>query len=493
MEDALTAPASTAALGTRRVPVWKRVAYGTGALGDFFIFALVNVMLVPIYVVALKFDPRLVALAAALPRLVGVVSDPIAGAISDGAFTRWGRRRPFFVCGAIGCGLLMPFIWFAPAQLGQGIALCYLVVVLILFQAVYSFFSIPYGAMGYELSSDPDERTRILAWCPYMITIGSFLAPWFYWFSLRPVFQGNELVGVRWMSIVSGILVVGCGMIPALVFRQQAARQPSRAATTGGKVKVLEALLETGRSRAFLLLLGAMVLVTFGVNCQGNIILYINIFHMFGGDKAAATQLMGIAGTAIGLANFIILPAITRLSTLWGKRSAMLLTLGMCALGGVASWWTLSPQWPYLMLVSALIGYGGMTASNLMIASMTADVCDEDELRTGSHRAGAFASAMGATLKATMTVMILVGGYLPAMAGYTDLSVPPNSHQLLLMRLQNSGVQLVLPLIGMVLIWFYPLTKARSAEIRRLIEERRTRGLLATSSGSAPGGGIPGG
>ena len=114
-----------------------------------------------------------------------------------------------------------------------------------------------------------------------------------------------------------------------------------------------------------------------------------------------------------------------------------------------------------------------MSACNLLIASMTADVCDEDELRTGTHRAGAFASAMGATLKATLTVMIIVGGYLPALAGYTDLVRPPTMDQLFNMRLQFAGVQFILPLIAMWLVWFYPITKARDAEIRRLLDARR--------------------
>ena len=469
MQNSLPESAIQISASAEHLPSWKRASYGIGALGDFLIFALINVMLVPVYVVALKLDPRLVGIAAALPRLVGVITDPIAGSISDSARTRWGRRRPFFFVGAILCGAILPMVWFAPVRFGSGVMFAYILVILALFQAVYSFYCIPFGALGYELTSDPDERTRVLAWCPYLMTIGSFAAPWFYWLSLRPIFGGNEVTGVRWMSLVTGIMVAICGVIPAMVFREKV-QAPRR---SGEKVKTLSALRDTARNRSFLLLLGAMVLVTLGVNCQGTIGLYLSIDYIFGGDKGAATQLAGLAGTAVSLSTFLILPLITKLSELWGKREAMMAALSMCAFGGLATWWTFSPRWPYLMFVSAVIGYGGMTASNLMIASMTADVCDEDELRTGTHRAGAFASVMGAALKATLTLMIIIGGYLPALAGYTDIKHPPNMAQLFNMRLQFAGIQLILPLIALGLIWFYPITKARGAEIRQLLDERR--------------------
>ena len=457
------------------LPTWKRAAYGVGALADFLIFALINVMLIPVYVVALKLDPRLIGYAAALPRFVGVITDPIIGAISDNTRTRWGRRRPFFVVGAILCGTMLPLVWFPVTGFGNIGTFIYLFLILAVFQAVYSLYIVPFGALGYELTGDPDERTRVLAWCPYLTTIGTFAAPWFYWLSLRPVFGCNEVTGVRWMSIGAGVAIIVCGVIPALIFREKA-QAPRR---SGEKVNVLGAVRETVRSRAFLLLVGANVLATFAVNCQGTIILYITIYYMFAGDKAATTQLGGIVGTVVSLSTFLILPLITRLSAGRGKRSALLVSLAMCSIAGMATWWVFSPRWPYLMMIYSVIGYGGMTATSLMVSSMTADVCDEDELRTGKRREGAFASAMGATLKATLAVMLVVGGYLPSMAGYTDVSHPPTMNQLFNMRILFAAIQGLLPLIGMALIWFYPITKSRALEIRRSLDNRGTTPLSA--------------
>src|SRR5258707_165905 len=146
---------------------------------------------VPIYSIALKMDPLLLAVALAVPRVVGAILDPLAGAASDNARTRWGRRRPFILCGAVIGALLLPLIWTppAPTQIGRCI---YLMVILSLYAAATSVFSVPYGALGIQLTTNYDERTRVMAWRGYVQTAGTFGSAWFYWFFLLPVF-GNEV------------------------------------------------------------------------------------------------------------------------------------------------------------------------------------------------------------------------------------------------------------------------------------------------------------
>ncbi|MDT9165818.1 MFS transporter, partial [Escherichia coli] len=83
----------------------------------------------------------------------------------------------------------------------------WLAILLAIYAAAYSAFGVPYGALGFQLSTDYDERTRVLAWKGYIQTAGTFGAAWFYWFCLRPVF-GNEVVGVRWLSLIVGLVMV---------------------------------------------------------------------------------------------------------------------------------------------------------------------------------------------------------------------------------------------------------------------------------------------
>jgi GPH family glycoside/pentoside/hexuronide:cation symporter len=96
---------------SERIPIWRKVAYGLGGLSDFLLPNTVNALAIPIFSIALAMDPLFLAVSLAVPRVVGAILDPVVGAISDNTRTRWGRRRPFILAGAVIGALLLPLIW----------------------------------------------------------------------------------------------------------------------------------------------------------------------------------------------------------------------------------------------------------------------------------------------------------------------------------------------------------------------------------------------
>ena len=118
----------------------------------------------------------------------------------------------------------------------------------------YSIFFVPFQALGYELSSDYDERTRVQAWKGYLSGIGFFMAPWFFWFCSRDVYP-NLVVGVRWLSVVAGGVML-LGALLAFLFSHEKAGTQRQA-----KIPLGQALSLTFRNRPFLLLQGAYVAV----------------------------------------------------------------------------------------------------------------------------------------------------------------------------------------------------------------------------------------
>ena len=275
---------------SERVPVWRKAAYGSGGLTDFLFLNIVNALAVPIYSIALKMDPLLLGVALAVPRVLGAIFDPLVGTASDNARTRWGRRRPFIVCGAVIGALLLPLLWMPPiaTQIGRFI---YLVLMLSIYAAAFSVFSAPYGALGIELTTNYDERTRVMAWRGYLQTAGTFGAAWFYWFCLLPVF-GNEAVGARWLGVVVGLVMVAGAMATVVACRENTetiAKQP--------KIDLLAALNSTLRNRPFLLLQSVTVILVLGLGCEGVIGSYVHIYYTCQGSKTFASYITGIGGT----------------------------------------------------------------------------------------------------------------------------------------------------------------------------------------------------
>ena len=99
-----------------------------------------------------------------------------------------------------------------------------------------------------------------------------------------------------------------------------------------------------------------------------------------------------------------------------------------------------------------------------MFSSMTADICDEDELVTGLRREGAFVAVGGFFGKVAQVATLLLAGALPRMAGYLDTSVPPTLRELKVMRAILIGVQFVAILAAITIIWFYP---SRAQDLKR--------------------------
>jgi GPH family glycoside/pentoside/hexuronide:cation symporter len=126
-----------------------------------------------------------------------------------------------------------------------------------------------------------------------------------------------------------------------------------------------------------------------------------------------------------------------------------------------------------LIMIEWVILAFGIPCANLMFSSMTADICDEDELVTGLRREGAYVAVGGFFGKVAQVGTLLLAGALPRMAGYIDTSVPPELSELKMMRAMLISIQFVAILVAIVIIWFYPLTRSISESTRRLLDERK--------------------
>lgn len=330
-----------------KVPLKSRMGWGAGGLADNFIMNALGVLVMPIYNIALGMDPIKLGLAMFIPRIADAVTDPLMGSISDNTRTRWGRRRPYIVIGAILSAVLLPLLWMPPFASENGMFI-YLLVMASIYSLTYTLFVVPYTALGYELTDDYDERTRVLAWRMYIGLLGSLTVPWLYKLCLLPVFNGDAVLGARVVSLVLALIIVITGLLPVLACRERSSVQRQE------KVKFTKALAYTTRNRPFLLLLASYIIIICGLFTCSALGLYVNIYYVCGGDKAVAAKIGGIAGTIMALTSYISLPLVTWVSTRWGKRHAMMMGLVFAIVGIASLWWTMTPQMPYLQLISSL-------------------------------------------------------------------------------------------------------------------------------------------
>ncbi|MHC4961994.1 MAG: MFS transporter [Planctomycetota bacterium] len=97
-----------------RISLKQKSAYAVGMLVNNLQAAALPAMVV-ILNLGLGMDVLWVGIIGAIPRIFDAVSDPMLGYISDNTRTRWGRRRPFILVGALVAGLIFALMWQLPS------------------------------------------------------------------------------------------------------------------------------------------------------------------------------------------------------------------------------------------------------------------------------------------------------------------------------------------------------------------------------------------
>jgi GPH family glycoside/pentoside/hexuronide:cation symporter len=164
-----------------RLGVLERLAYGLGGLVNNLLGAAIGMMAIVLNL-GLGMNPAVVGTLMALPRLTDALTDPLMGYISDHTRSRWGRRRPYIFVGAISAGLVFALLWQLPAGHGERFYFWYFLVGSVIFYLAYTVYATPWVALGYELTPDYNERTRLMGVSNFLGQFAWVAVPWFYAF-----------------------------------------------------------------------------------------------------------------------------------------------------------------------------------------------------------------------------------------------------------------------------------------------------------------------
>ncbi|MEA2069483.1 MAG: MFS transporter, partial [Verrucomicrobiota bacterium] len=118
------------------------------------------------------------------------------------------------------------------------------------------------------------------------------------------------------------------------------------------------------------------------------------------------------------IVSYLSMFLISAVSVRTGKKTGMVLGLVLALFGIIGAWFAMDPRWPMAQLLTTVVAAMGLQGCWLMVSSMVADVCDEDELKTGLRREGMFGAVNGFALKAALAVTALIGGFLLQFSGF---------------------------------------------------------------------------
>ena len=462
-----------------RIPFHLKFVYGLGAFVNNTLADAIGRMLIVLNL-GLGMSPALVGLLGALPRLTDAITDPLMGYISDNTRSRYGRRRPYIFVGAIFVGIVFALLWQLPSGKTESFYFWYFLVGSLIFFLAYTIYATPWVALGYELTPDYHERTRLMGVQNFIGNIAYMISPYFLAIMYMPRF-GDVVTGAGYLAIVIAVVAIGLGILPAIFLRERfkevAAQEGSDKVSVGVWYIVKDffrGFLMTLKFKPFLKLCVATFLVFNGFILIAAFQSYVIIYYVFQGDQEAGSVFVGHSGSLQAITALCVIALITWLATKIGKRRAFFVSTGISMIGYALKWFCYTPDNPWMVLLPAPLMAFALAGLFTLMPSMICDVVDMDELKTHERREGMYGSIYWWVVKLGQSVAIFLGGVLLVWTGFdVELGGNQTAEALTLMRLCDAFVPVVASAIAIWAVASYSITEEKAHDVRMQLEARR--------------------
>lgn len=487
--------ASYATAPEDRISFGQRLIYGLGGLINNLLAAASGGMMIVLNL-GLGMDPALVGMLGAIPRLTDALTDPIMGYISDHTKSRWGRRRPYIFGGAIASAILFALLWQLPRGASESFYFVYFLVGSIIFYMAYTVFATPWVALGYELTPDYNERTRLMGTQNFLSQLAYVVSPWFLWIMTYEGFFKDQVSGAAGLAIIIAVVTAAIGILPAIFLRERLQKiaqaeisHGAEQARPGGfatfwrnMADFFKGFATTVKSGPFLLLCLATFLVFNGFILISSFQSYVIIYYVAGGNQTLGAEWTGWAGSVGAISTFIVITIVTWLGTKMGKRRAFFVSTGLSMVGYALKWVCYNPAHPWLVILPAPLLAFGLGGLFTIMPSMVADVVDLDELKTHERREGMYGSIFWWVVKLGMSAALFGSGFLLNATGF-DVALGGNQSDqaITLMRLCDAFIPIVTSAIAIWAVVKFPITEERAHEVRMTLEARRGKANAAGS------------
>lgn len=462
-----------------RVPLGQKIAFGIGMFANQMFPAILGIFMV-VLVQDLGFPGWMWSLIYFFPRIFDAITDPIMGFISDNTKSKWGRRKQYVLVGGIIMGVAYIFMWQLFKENSLQFNFWYFFIWSIIFYSGLTFFSVPYVAMGYEMSDDFHERTNIMAIAQWIGQWAWVIAPWFWVIMYDTDWFPSADEAARELAIWVVIPCVICAIVPAIFIKSKSTLnedyEPLSIANIGASLrKIYYSFIEAFKIKEFRKLCGATFFIYNAFMAVSSLTFFVIVYKLFNGDAEATgiwVSLFGCLG-ALGT-TFIVIPIVAWLSKKMGKKKAFMVSQSISILGYIMLYFLFIPGKPWMYIIALPFFSFGIGSLFTIMMSMTADVIDVDELNSGKRREGVFGAIYWWMVKVGFAIAGALSGVMIAAVGFNpDLTTVE----------QQSAVDglhaffCFFPTLGtLAAMWImrnYSIDETRANEIRALLKSRK--------------------
>lgn len=471
-------PGDLSASPSDKLSLSEKLAYGAGDLGPAITANILSVFLLIFFTNVAGLKPGMAGSILLISKIWDAVNDPIVGVLSDRTKSRWGRRHPWMIFGAVPFGVFFFLQWVVPhfssdPTANQWGLFWFYVAISIVFNSFYTAVNLPYTALTPELTQDYDERTSLNSY-RFAFSIGGSILSLVLALVILAAFNGNP---IKQYLVLGGVCAV-ISILPLYwcvwgTHRRVAVIERQRQETaTEESLPYSEQLKIAFSNKPFLYVIGIYLCSWLAVQNTVSVIPYFVKNWMRLEDADFTKVVIAVQVTALTM-----LFVWSRVSKRYGKKAVYFMGMTVWIVAEIGLFFLQPGQNVLLYILAVMAGFGVSTAY-LIPWSMIPDVIELDELQTGQRREGIFYGFMVLLQKVALAIGLFVVGWVLQQSGFLETvsgqaaPTQPDS-ALWAIRLLVGPAPLVVLLVGLALAYFYPITKEVHAEILLKLQERK--------------------
>ena len=202
---------------------------------------------------------------------------------------------------------------------------------------------------------------------------------------------------------------------------------------------------------------------------------FIIVFYMYNGSYTDAGNWPAWFSTVTAIITaFGVIPIVTVIANKFGKRQAFIISTALSIVGYILKWWAFDKENPYLLFMPIPFMAFGLGGLFTLMMSMTADVCDLDELENGMPRKeGTFGAIYWWMVKLGQALALVLGGAVLKFVGFDGNAAQQTAETMTSLRLADVIIPSVTAGIAILIMWSYSLNESRAKKIKEQLIERR--------------------
>lgn len=447
-------PAAQHPGGSReRRPVSRRVGWGyaTGdlgisiayfALGFFFLYYLTDIVGLP---------PAAAGTAFLIGKLWDGVNDPLVGVLADHTRSARGRKRVYLLYGAFPFGLSFAILWWIPSGGSTGPTTILATVLLLLFATTYSLVGVPYQALVPVITTDYDERTRLVGYKAILSAVGAVLGGGL---ALAVDSQTDVATALRVMAVVLAMVITGTTLVAARSVKSYA---------TADTVEItpipLAGFFRLLTERSVATLMGYKVLAAVATGCLTASLPY------FAESVIGSASTATVALAAYTLTGAAMVPVWGRLSRRIDKRRLMLASSAIATALLVTIGFLATSESTVLFIAGAGLLGAAMSAYLVIPPSLVPDLVEWYEFRRGERHESVFFGLWMTVHQIGIGIAGFLLGMCLSLFGYIGDAAGQSSGAVLGVRVAFALVPAVFLVASALLLQHYAATRERLSHL----------------------------